>query len=184
MNNKQMKLLIFGASGSGTTTLGREIEKQTGFKHLDVDDYYWKKTQPPFQEKIPLIDRNKSLLSDFEKHENVLVSGSMVSWGKEWQTAFDLVIFIYLNNEVRIERLEKREFERYGNKLLTDEKIKETSKDFIEWAKKYEDPNFDGRSLTIHNDWIKLLNCPVLRINGETELQTKTERVISEIKNR
>ena len=40
-----MKILIFGASGSGTTTLGKEIEKITDFTHLDVDDYYWKKTE-------------------------------------------------------------------------------------------------------------------------------------------
>ena len=55
-----MKILIFGASGSGTTTLASEIETKTGFKHLDVDDYYWKKTNPPYQEKIPLTERNEN----------------------------------------------------------------------------------------------------------------------------
>ncbi|MFT6964561.1 MAG: adenylate kinase family enzyme [Flammeovirgaceae bacterium] len=33
-----MKTLIFGASGSGTSTLGRELESKSDFKHLDVDD--------------------------------------------------------------------------------------------------------------------------------------------------
>ncbi|WP_299256197.1 AAA family ATPase [uncultured Aquimarina sp.] len=177
-----MKILIFGASGSGTTTLGNEIEKRTNFVHLDVDDYYWKKTQPPFQEKIPLTKRNKNLKVDFKKFENVIICGSMVSWGKEWETSFDLAIFLYLNNSKRIERLEKRETERYGEKLLTDKKIKQNSKAFLEWAKQYENPNFNGRSLKIHNDWIELLTCEVLRINGEMELNNKVEKVITKIK--
>ena len=83
-----MKILVFGASGSGTTTLGKEIEKRSDFKHLDVDDYYWKQTTTPFQEKVPLTERNQNLKTDFEKFNKVVVSGSMVSWGKEWQTTY------------------------------------------------------------------------------------------------
>lgn len=177
-----MKILIFGASGSGTTTLGKELKKKTKFKHLDVDDYYWKSTEPPFQEKIPLVERNQKLTSDFKKYENIIISGSMVSWGKQWEKAFDLAIFIYLNSDTRIKRLEKREIERYGNKLLTDKKTQLDSKAFLEWARKYEQPNFMGRSLKIHNDWIKLLDCPVLRIDGKKELNNKNEKVLEKIK--
>lgn len=176
-----MKILLFGASGSGTTTLGNEIEKRTDFKHLDADNYYWKKTVPPFQEKIPLIERNEKLKADFFKYEHVVVSGSMVSWGKEWETAFDLAVFIRLDNNERMQRLKKREMERYGEKLLTDKKIQETSKAFLEWANQYEKPEFSGRSLKVHNDWIELLDCKVLRIDGQMELIKKLEILLDEI---
>ena len=122
-----MKILLFGASGTGTTTLGKEIEKRTDFKHLDVDDYYWKKTNPPFQEKIPLAKRNKHLMVDFNKSDNVVVSGSLVSWGKEWERVFDLAVFMRLENKERMERLKKREVKRYGKSLFTDKKIQENS---------------------------------------------------------
>ncbi|GAB1858716.1 adenylate kinase [Flavobacteriaceae bacterium MHTCC 0001] len=177
-----MKILLFGASGSGTTTLGNGIEKQTDFKHLDVDDYYWEKTNPPFQEKVPLTERNENLKTDFKKFENVVVSGSMVSWGKEWETVFDLAIFIQLENTERMERLKKRETERYGKKLLTDKKIQRNSKAFLEWANQYENPNFDGRTLKLHNDWIELLDCKVLRLDGKTELNKNVGIVLNEIK--
>lgn len=177
-----MKILLFGASGSGTTTLGNEIEKRTGFKHLDIDDYYWKKTIPPFQEKIELTERNENLKVDFNKFENVIVSGSLVSWGKEWIKAFDLAVFIRLENAKRMERLKKRETERYGKKLLTDSEIQQNSKTFLEWANQYENPNFNGRSLKIHNNWITLLDCRVLKLNGEMKLTKKVETVIGKIK--
>ena len=178
-----MKILLFGASGSGTTTLGNEIEKSTDFKHLDVDNYYWKKTIPPFQEKIPLRERNENLKTDFYNFKNVIVSGSMVSWGKEWETAFDLAVFIRLENTERMERLKKRETERYGDKLLTDKKIQRNSRAFLEWANQYENPNFEGRTLKTHNDWIELLDCKVLRLDGQNELKENAERILIEIKN-
>ncbi|QTD37597.1 AAA family ATPase [Polaribacter batillariae] len=177
-----MKVLIFGASGSGTTTLGKEIEKRTDFKHLDIDDYYWKKTNPPFQEKTPLTERNENLKVYFNKFDKVVVSGSMVSWGKEWETAFDLAVFIRLENTERMKRLKMREVERYEKRLLTDKKVQQNSKAFLEWANQYENSNFDGRSLKVHNDWIKLLNCKVLRLDGKTELNKNMEIVLNEIK--
>ncbi len=178
-----MKILIFGASGSGTTTLGKEIEERTDFVHLDVDDYYWKKTKLPFQEKIPMKERNENLKADFNKNKNIVISGSMVSWGKEWETSFDLAIFIHLNNNRRMERLKKREIERYGEKLLADKKTQLNSKAFLKWANQYENPNFNGRSLRVHKGWIQLLDCKVLTIDGEMELNDKTRKVLTEIKN-
>ena len=177
-----MKILLFGASGSGTTTLGNEIEKRTDFKHLDVDDYYWKKTNPPFQVKIPLAERNENLKADFINVENVVISGSMVSWGKEWETSFDLAIFIRLEKTERMERLKKREMERYGEKLIMDKNIQRNSKAFLEWTDQYENPNFNGRSLKIHKNWIELLKCKTLTIDGKMELNEKVKTILNEIK--
>ena len=108
-----MKLLLIGASGSGTTTLGKALSEVTSFPHLDVDDYYWKPTNSPYQIKLELGERIQNLLTDFEKHENAIVSGSLISWGTYWQTAFDLVVFVTLDKEIRMQRLQQREVERY-----------------------------------------------------------------------
>ena len=39
---------IFGASGSGTTTLGRAIHETFRHAHLDTDNYFWISTDPPY----------------------------------------------------------------------------------------------------------------------------------------
>jgi adenylate kinase family enzyme len=70
----QMKIIIFGASGSGPTTLGRRLAEKLNYIHLDVDDYYWEKTWPPFQVKVSSNQRNAALTNDFEKHKNIIVS--------------------------------------------------------------------------------------------------------------
>ena len=176
-----MKVLIFGASGSGTTTIGRALSKKTEFKHLDADDYYWKETDPPFEIKIARSERNKNLSYDFQLFDNVIISGSLVSWGAEWEGAFDLVVFVYLKNEIRMQRLIKREKKRYGDKLEQNPIYKLKSKAFIDWANKYEDPLFKGRSLSIHRQWLKKLNCSVFEIDGEDELERKVDLLLSKI---
>lgn len=32
---------IFGASGAGTSTLGRKICAELGYRFMDTDDYFW-----------------------------------------------------------------------------------------------------------------------------------------------
>jgi len=48
---------ITGASGSGTTTLGRALAERLGWMHLDTDDFYWLPTDPPYREKRPAETR-------------------------------------------------------------------------------------------------------------------------------
>lgn len=176
-----MKILLFGASGSGTTTLGKAIAEKTKFVHLDADDYYWKPTTPAFQQKVPLAIRYAYLTADFHQFEQVIVSGSLVSWGKAWETAFDLAVFIYLENSLRMARLREREKARLGDLLLTNEAIRQQSEAFLDWADQYENPNFSGRSLAVHRKWMALLACPVLEIDGQMALADKVDIVLKEI---
>lgn len=39
------RLFIMGASGSGTTTLGRAIANEWAVPHADADDYFWQPTK-------------------------------------------------------------------------------------------------------------------------------------------
>ncbi len=174
-----MKILVFGASGSGTTTLAKEFSKVNNFIHLDADNFYWKDTSPPFQIKIPLQERSKKLMNALDNHQKVIISGSLSTWGKEWLTAFDLGVFLYLNPEIRIKRLLNREIHRYGPKESWDPKTIETSKNFIEWAKQYDEPAFDGRGITQHKKFIKNLECPVLKIESDIGVNEKI-RILSE----
>ncbi|UII24294.1 AAA family ATPase [Fulvivirga ligni] len=176
-----MKILIIGASGNGTTTLAGEIAKNSAFTHLDADNYYWKKTEVPFTEKESLQDRNDHLKSDLSKVENAVVSGSLISWGHEWKSYFDLVVFIYLPNAIRMQRLRQREQQRYGEKLITDDLTRRNSEAFLTWAEQYDDPDFTGRSFKIQEQWLREVSGTVIWLEGELELEEKVEEVFNHI---
>lgn len=173
-----MKILIFGASGTGTTTLGRSLAENLGYTFLDVDDYYWKPTNPPFQEKIPLAERNKSLEDDYHASANVIISGSLVTWGDFWSTAFDLAIFLWLPPNIRLHRLQKREEDRYGKQLYENKNLKKKSHAFLNWAAQYDDPTFKGRSIKQHEDWIKILGGQVLQLRGDLTNEERIAKVL------
>ena len=166
-----MKIVIFGGSGSGTSTLAREVAKKRNLVFLDADDYYWEKTEIPFEIKIPKEIAIERLKRDFSNHENLIISGSLDTWGSQWDDAFDIGFYISLSHETRMNRLRKREIARYGEKLLNDPYIIKKSGDFLEWASKYDNPEFSGKSISRHQKWIKRLSFPVYSLDGEKKIK-------------
>jgi len=157
---------IFGASGSGTTTLGRALERDYGYKWLDTDDFFWFPTEPPFTTSRPREERISLMAASINENPRCVISGSLCDWGDVFIPKFDLIIFIYTPSDVRRERLKKREYGRYGKRIykggdMYDEHIK-----FIDWAMAYDTGDMSMRSLKTHEEWLKQLVCPVIRLSG------------------
>ena len=57
----EKRINIFGASGSGTTTLAKALFKKLGIQHYDKDDYFWIQSNPPFQLIRKRVERQKHL---------------------------------------------------------------------------------------------------------------------------
>lgn len=176
------RIHIFGASGSGTTTLAMHLSQKLNVCHFDADNYYWKKTNPPFAEKNPIPERHRLLLADMNGLESWVLSGAMDSWSEPFLPLFDLVVFLYVPAEIRIERLKKREQERYGSRILPGGDMHQAHLEFIEWAAQYDQGVMSGRSKKRHEDWLARLSCPVLRIEGEISPDSALNLVLGRIK--
>ncbi|GAB3319388.1 hypothetical protein GCM10027299_11850 [Larkinella ripae] len=48
-----MKLHLFGASGSGVTTLGTALAAQLHLPYVDSDDYFWEKPTRRLRSNAP-----------------------------------------------------------------------------------------------------------------------------------
>ena len=179
---KTMKLHIFGASGSGVTTLGQLLAKKIDVKYFDSDDYFWLKTEPPFTQRRDPKERNKLIAKDINETENWILGGSIINWGENLFPDFDLIIFLYLPNEIRIERLKERELERYGDIIYTDPKRAKQFNDFIDWAKDYDhNTGIANRTLDAHNTWLAQTKNPVLKIIGNKTLDEKLNLILDEL---
>lgn len=174
-----MKIHIFGASGSGTTTLGMHLAKELGALHFDSDNYYWKKTDPPFTQKNSVLDRQRMMLLDMEGQSNWVLSGSMDSWSEPFVPLFDLAVFLRLPREVRMNRIRARENLRFGARILPGGDMHQAHLDFLVWAEQYEEGVQTGRSLRRHEEWIKMLPCAVLRIEDDLSIEGAVQKVLS-----
>lgn len=176
-----MKVNIVGASGSGVTTLGKQLSLKLGIPYFDSDYYYWEPSDPPFTIRRDPIKRNAMLQRDIAKHKDTLLGGSFISWGDEWLTAFDLVVFLWIPPAIRIERLKQRELERYGNIIYTNAERNRLFNEFIDWASGYDSGIARGRTLQAHEAWLKKLNCPVLELRGDESVESRVNSVMQTI---
>lgn len=156
------RLHITGASGSGTTTLGRALADAWAVPHADTDDYYWLPTAPPYRDKRPAADRVALMTRVFAPRSAWVLSGSISSWGAPVLDAVDAVVFLTLAGPERLARLEARERRRHD----VGDVDPAAHAAFVAWARSYDDPAFDGRSRHRHEAWLATLRCPVLRLDA------------------
>ena len=135
-----MRILITGASGSGTTSLGKEMASRLRCHFIDVDDYYWLPTKRPYQRARDSVARLKMILDELSEHESSIVSGSIMKWGDELEESFDSIAFLYLDTAMRVKRLRIREEKEWGH----------ADPEFLEWASEYDNGPSGGRSLSKH----------------------------------
>lgn len=168
--NTEMRVLITGASGSGTTSLGRALAQMLNVRFFDIDDYYWLPTNPPFQQKRTPEERLSLLVGDISlAQDGAVLSGSVVDWGAEIEESFALIVFLIVPTEIRIARLIKRETETLGA----------PQKEFLEWAAQYDEGRLPGRSRSIHERWLSTRRCRIFRIEGNVSVKESIRRILA-----
>ena len=173
---------IYGASGSGTSTLGKYICKKSGYFFMDTDDYFWEPTNPPYTVKRCLFSRIKLMREDIERHDNVVISGSLVDWGDELIPLFTLAIRVETDTDIRLQRLNRREREKFGSRIDFGGDMYENHLEFIKWAASYDHGGMDMRSKAKHDDWQKKLICPLLFVDGNMPVSENYEIIQSNFK--
>lgn len=174
------RIHITGASGAGVTTLGSALSLRLGAPQFDVDDFFWLPTDPPFSTQRPVGER-LALLAPRLDAKKWILSGSLVGWGDPFMPLFDVVVFIYAPHDVRMARLRARETARFGDAIETGGAMHENSKAFLDWAARYDEPDFGGRSLETHNRWLARQSVPVLRLDGMAPTADQVEAVLARL---
>jgi uridine kinase len=172
LRRHSVRFLITGASGSGTSTLGSALSDSIGGVHLESDDYFWLPTSPPYQKRRDVSDRLHVLMADLRSSGAPVLSGSIVGWGPEAEDFFDRIVFLYLDVDLRLERLKSRENERFG----------QVSPELLKWASEYDSVSRQERSLAIHNEWLAQRKCRVLQLVGDMTVEERVSQVLEHAK--
>jgi len=100
------------------------------------------------------------LVGQIHESTDVVVSGSLIQWGREVEDGWDLIVFLTAPTPVRIDRLRARDMARYGS----------VNPAFLAWAERYDDPAFTGRSRALHERWLAQRSSRILRLDAELPL--------------
>lgn len=170
---------IFGASGSGTTTLGRALAQALGFTPMDSDDYYWLPVEPAYSQKREIPERLRLMNRDIDAAPHgVVLSGSLVDWGDPLLGRFTLAVRLVTDTELRVKRLRAREYAQFGESIRPGGSRYEEHEAFLAWAARYDTGDIHMRSRANHDAWQRKLACPLLVLNGADRVEENVALVI------
>ena len=175
------KIHLFGASGSGTSTLGAALAQRLSLPHLDVDDFYWRPTNPPFVEKQQPAQRLLDLNEAMTESQGWILSGSLCGWGDELIPRFSHAVFLFLQPHLRQQRLRLRERQRHGDRILPGQDMYEIHTEFMAWAARYDSAGLEQRSRRLHQQWSQKLPCPLLRLDSDQSIDLLTNHVVANL---
>lgn len=127
-------VVILGANGSGKSTIGRELANKLNCAHFDTEDYWFYKSKVPYTVARLQDERNKMLLDDVKKYDFYVVSGDISDWNEVFLKLFSLAVFLEVPANIRVERIQRREYKRFGDRILKGGDMYEQHLNFVEYA--------------------------------------------------
>jgi adenylate kinase family enzyme len=170
---------VFGAAGCGSTTLAWALARRLACQHLDVDDFYWLPTTPPFRRRRTPPERLRMLSEVAASTPRWVLSGPVAGWGDPLLPHLDLVVFLYVPTDVRLSRLQRRERARFGEAVDPGGPMHDQHQAFLRWAAGYDPGLSGGRTLLADATWLGYLPCPMMCLIGECGTMEQIGQVLT-----
>lgn len=164
-------IMVFGANGSGKTTLACELSRALKFRHMDVEDYYFEKSDIFYENPRTKDDVVNLMLADIEKYDSFVLSGVTGDYGERIVSMYRLAVFLSAPIEVRMERIRKRTIDKHGERALPNGDMYENQKRFIEFAR--------TRDLSVIDRWANTLTCPIVYLDSTKPISENIRKVIN-----
>lgn len=177
----EYRINVIGASGSGTSSLGKSLASALAIPHFESDDYFHAPTDPPFQSLRPPEERYELICRDLGSEANWVLSGGIVGWLPSPRLNFTCIVFLYVPTPVRIERLRLRERTRFGHRVDEGGDMHDTHEEFIDWASRYDAGDIEGKTLALHEAYLRNQPCTILEYRGVETVPHITASVLRSI---
>ncbi|RME16766.1 MAG: adenylate kinase [Alphaproteobacteria bacterium] len=174
------RIHVTGAACAGVTTLGQRLSDLLALPLIDTDDYYWVATDPPYTTRRPIDERNRLIRAQMGAGGWIL-SGSVDGWGDRLVEDADLVVFLTAPTAVRLARLIAREHRRFGARIRPGGDMEKIHASFLDWASRYDDAGFTGRSRARHELWLSEQRAPVLRLGAQRPVDDLAKDVLARL---
>ena len=160
-------ILICGLNGSGKTTLGIKLANALGFQFLNDEDYYFLKSDIPFSKSRTDEEVREIITSYIEQHKNVVLTATRGDLGDKINLFYDYVIYLFAPLELRLSRIKKREYDRFGERVLKGGDMYEQQKNFHNFVV--------SRTTEKIEKWLNTLSCRVIKLDGSKPIDDNVE---------
>ncbi|MGN1348725.1 MAG: AAA family ATPase [Acutalibacteraceae bacterium] len=171
-----MGILICGLNGAGKSTLGKALADEIQYRFIDIEDLYFYKTNPEYDyDTHRSIDEVTELLNEqIDSGGNFVFTAVKGDYGEKLISNLEYVILLETPKNVRLERLKKRTFDRFGDRIIPGGDLYERENAFL--------IKVENRPEDYVTDWLKNINCPVIRADGTKTVEHNVKYIASFIK--
>jgi len=163
---------VFGANGSGKTTLGRELASALGCKHIDHEDYAFNESDIPYANPRTFEKCAELMLADIEKYRAFVLSAVTGDFGDVITQYYTLAVYLFAPLELRLERIEQREYDKFGDRVREGGDMYERRLEFHDFVA--------SRPLSRIEKWAETLTCPVISIDGRDDCHVSAANIAKE----
>lgn len=170
-----MGIIICGLNGTGKSTLGKALAEKLRFHFIDIEDLYFPKTNSDYMYASPRTREEvaKLLLSEMKTHENFILASVKGDYGETVCSFFEYAILLEAPKNIRIQRVKKRSFQKFGNRILPSGDLYERESEFFDMV--------ESRAEEIVEEWVKTLDCPIMRVDGTKPVEENINLIIAGI---
>ena len=168
-----MGIMICGLNGTGKSTLGRMLADRMGYEFIDNEELFFPKTDPSYmfsdpRSKEEVIRLLEERISDNDRFIFAAVKGD---YGDKLIASLDHVVLIEVPKQIRRQRVRDRSYQKFGDRILPGGDLYDIESKWFALT--------DSRPETYVTDWLKTVNCPVIRIDGTLPAEKNLDHIVS-----
>ena len=117
------------------------------------------------------------LNTDIAPYEHFVMAGSMSSFHYAFDDMFKMMVFLYVEPDIRIQRVHKRAIERFGRRVLEGGDMYESHMKFLKDNRSYEE---DGSpNMREQKEWMTNMSCVKIELDGATDLESNADIIVN-----
>lgn len=170
-----MGIMVCGLNGCGKSSVGRALADKIGFHFIDNENLFFSGTDanepyanPKSREEVEML-----LMGEVQEHDDFVFAAVKGDYGKAIIPLYKCVILIGVPKEIRLQRVRNRSFQKFGNRMLAGGDLFEQEESFFKMI--------ESRHEDYVENWVKTLNCPVIKIDGTKPVEENVEYIIKRI---
>ena len=129
--DKLRGIIVFGANGGGKTTLGRELAHVLGYKHMDIEDYYFEKSEITYAMARSREGCLDLVFADIKKHRDFVVTAVTGDFGGRIMQLYRLAVHFSASLELCMTRIKNVLMSSMGSVCRKAAICMSRSKDFL-----------------------------------------------------